>query len=73
MLWGLTELSQLSWSSGVMMRGRASLGRWRGRARAEEGAPRSPWGKGPRMEWGLGWGAGSQAARGGLGWHPNPH
>lgn len=56
MLWGLIELSQLSWSSGVMMRGRASLGRWRGRARAEEGAPRSPWGKGPQNGMGSGLG-----------------
>ena len=46
-LWGFIKLSQLSWSSGDVTRGRASLRRGGGGAE-EEGCP-EPRGRGPRM------------------------
>ena len=46
-LWGFIKLSQLSWSSGDVTRGRASLRRGGGGAE-EEGCP-EPLGRGPRM------------------------
>lgn len=46
-LWGFIKLSQLSWSSGDVTRGRASLGRGAGGGAEEERCP-EPLGRGPR-------------------------